>query len=191
MCPQECPTVLDPMDCSLPDSPVHGIFQVRILGWIAISCSRGSSQPKDQTHISCISCIGRQILYHWHHRESPKPPFHRHTHKTIERKVLWLKPDLRVQILTHLASSLPSRLPLSCLHRNIRFYKTHLWNIGLWLSLYRLWDQTCSKIKAYNKPENLKKGKKDVFWNNWFSTDRAGSGRLGLNPSSGIYELYQ
>ena len=119
MCPQECPTVLDPMDCSLPDSPVHGIFQVRILGWIAISCSRGSSQPKDQTHISCISCIGRQILYHWHHRESPKPPFHRHTHKTIERKVLWLKPDLRVQILTHLASSLPSRLPLSCLHRTL------------------------------------------------------------------------
>jgi len=43
---------------------VHGIFQARILEWMAISSSRGSSQPRDQTHISCVSCIGRQILYH-------------------------------------------------------------------------------------------------------------------------------
>ena len=39
MCPQECPTLLDPMDCSLPDSPVHGIFRVRILGWLLIGYS--------------------------------------------------------------------------------------------------------------------------------------------------------
>ena len=51
---QSCPTLCDPMDCSLPGSPVHGIFQARVLEWIAISFSRGSSQPKDRTQVSRI-----------------------------------------------------------------------------------------------------------------------------------------
>ena len=54
-----------PMDCSPPGSSIHGILQARILEWVAITSSRGSSQPRDQTHVPCISCIGRQILYHW------------------------------------------------------------------------------------------------------------------------------
>ena len=53
------------MDYSLLDSFVHGIFQARILEGVAISYSKGSYQPRDQTHISCISCIGKRILYHW------------------------------------------------------------------------------------------------------------------------------
>ena len=44
-----------PMDCSPPGSSVHGIFQVRILEWVAISSARGSSQPRDWTCISCIT----------------------------------------------------------------------------------------------------------------------------------------
>ena len=40
---QSCPTLCDPMDCSLPHSSVHGIFQARVLEWVAISFSRGSS----------------------------------------------------------------------------------------------------------------------------------------------------
>ena len=44
----------DPMDCSLPSSSVHGIFQVIVLEWIAIFFSRGSSQPRDGTWVSCI-----------------------------------------------------------------------------------------------------------------------------------------
>ena len=55
----------DPMDCSPPGSSVHGISQARILKWVVISFSRGSSPPRDGTQVSCISCIGRQILYHW------------------------------------------------------------------------------------------------------------------------------
>ena len=47
----------DPMDYSPPGSSVHGILQARILAWVAISSLRGSSQPRDQTHVSCISCI--------------------------------------------------------------------------------------------------------------------------------------
>ena len=46
-----------PMDCSLPGSSIHGIFWARILGWVAISFSGGSSQPRDQTRVSHI--IGR------------------------------------------------------------------------------------------------------------------------------------
>ena len=51
---QSCLTLGDPVDCSLPGSPVHGIFQARILEWVAISFSRGSSPPKDRTLISCL-----------------------------------------------------------------------------------------------------------------------------------------
>ena len=59
-----CPTVCNPTDCSLPDSSVHGISQARILEWVAISYSRGSSPPRDWTSISYVSHPGRQILYH-------------------------------------------------------------------------------------------------------------------------------
>ena len=45
----------NPMDCSLPGSSVHGIFQARILEWVAISFSMGSSWPRDWSHISCIT----------------------------------------------------------------------------------------------------------------------------------------
>ena len=51
---QSCPTLCDPMDCNLPGSSVHGIFQVRVLEWVAISFSRGSSQPRDRTWVSRI-----------------------------------------------------------------------------------------------------------------------------------------
>ena len=51
---QSCPTLCNPMDCSLPGSSVHGIFQAIILEWIAISFSKGSSQPRDWTQVSRI-----------------------------------------------------------------------------------------------------------------------------------------
>ena len=54
---QSCPTLCDPMDCSLPDSSIHGIFQARILEWFAISFSRRPSQPRDRTQVSRI--VGR------------------------------------------------------------------------------------------------------------------------------------
>ena len=60
----------EPMGYSLPGSSVHGIFQARILEWVAISFSRGPSQSRDQTYVSCIFCVSRQILYHWSTWES-------------------------------------------------------------------------------------------------------------------------
>ena len=52
---QSCPSLWDPMDCSLPGSSVHGILQARILEWFAISFSRGSSQPRGRTQVSRIA----------------------------------------------------------------------------------------------------------------------------------------
>ena len=57
-------TLCDPMDSSGTGSSVHVIFQVRILERVTISYSRGSSQPRDRTPLSCVSCIGRWILCH-------------------------------------------------------------------------------------------------------------------------------
>ena len=56
---QPCSILCNSMDCSPPGSSVHGILQVEILEGIAMSSSRGSSWPRDQTYISFISCIGR------------------------------------------------------------------------------------------------------------------------------------
>ena len=52
---QSCLTLCDTMDCSPPGSSVHGIFQARVLEWVAISFSRGSSQPRDQIRVSRIA----------------------------------------------------------------------------------------------------------------------------------------
>ena len=67
VCAQSCLTLCDLMVCSLPVSSIHGIYETRILEWIAISYSRGSSQHRDHALFSSISCIRRPILYHWAH----------------------------------------------------------------------------------------------------------------------------
>ena len=61
---QSCATLCNPMDCNLPGSSIHGIFQARVLEWVAISFSRGSSWPRDRTWVS-------QTLYLLSHQGSP------------------------------------------------------------------------------------------------------------------------
>ena len=77
---QSCLTLCDPRDCSPPGSFVHGIFPTRILEQVAISSSRGYSQPRSPTHAACISCIDRRTRplshlgsspNHWTTREFP------------------------------------------------------------------------------------------------------------------------
>ena len=65
---QLCPILCNPMDCSPPGSSVHGTLQARILKWVAIPFSRGSSQLKDQAQVSCIA---GKILYHLSHQGRP------------------------------------------------------------------------------------------------------------------------
>ena len=59
---QSCPALCNPMEYSLAGSSVHGIIQARILEWVAMPSSRGSSQPRDKPCVSYVSCIGRQNL---------------------------------------------------------------------------------------------------------------------------------
>ena len=61
---RSCPTLCDPMGRSPPGSSVLGILHARILGCVAVLSSREPSRPRDQTPISCVSCIGKRALYH-------------------------------------------------------------------------------------------------------------------------------
>ena len=68
---QSCLTLCDPMDCSLPGSSIHGILWARILAWVTMPSSRGSSRPRDQTWIFCIAGTFFTI---WATREAPITP---------------------------------------------------------------------------------------------------------------------
>ena len=81
---QSCPTLWDPVDCSPPGSSIHGILQARILEWVAISFSRGSSWPRDWTQVSCIA--GRRFNL-WATREAP----------IIQRNVLMKEKNVMLQ----------------------------------------------------------------------------------------------
>ena len=125
---QSCPTLCDPMDCSPPGSSVHGILQVRILEWVAMPSSRGSSQPRDRTYISYISCIAGRFftaeppgkptasLFMWKKRKEsgfffplwnkniPLGSYQKHQHKVLVRstdagaKFSGLNPSLKVKV---------------------------------------------------------------------------------------------
>ena len=69
---QSCLTLCDPMACNLPNSSVHGILQARILEWVAMPSSRGSSPPRNWTWISCIFCITGRFFT----AEPPGKPHH-------------------------------------------------------------------------------------------------------------------
>ena len=63
VCSQSCMTLWNPKDCKPPSSSVRGIFQARILEWVAISFSRGSYRTRDRTRVSCVSSVGKWVLY--------------------------------------------------------------------------------------------------------------------------------
>ena len=89
-------TLCDPLDCSPPGSSVYGISQARILEWVALSSSRGSSWPRDGTQ---VSCIGRQILYCWVTREAPKGTFYLFRPQYAEMYLCCVRSEARPQAL--------------------------------------------------------------------------------------------
>ena len=113
---QLCPTLCDPMDFSPPGSSVHGIFQARILEWIAISFSRVSSQPRDWTWVSCIT--GSFFLL--------SEPHTGDTHKCYVLKILHV-PYLQLLWFIYISASSNSRISalvwLSCYWS----FRTQLW----------------------------------------------------------------
>ena len=88
---QQCLTLCDSMDCSPPGSSVPGSLQVRILEWVAMPFSKGSSQPRNQTYLSYVSGIGRSCLYHQCHPKSPKSCLHIVKYKILGMTVSQLK----------------------------------------------------------------------------------------------------
>ena len=72
---KSCPTLCDPMDCSPPGSSVHGIYQARILEWVAISSPKGSPQPRDWTSPMAPTLAGG-FFYHWATWEAPLLNWH-------------------------------------------------------------------------------------------------------------------
>ena len=88
-----CLTLHNPMDCSLPGSSVHRILQARLLEWVAMLSSRGSSRPKDQTLVSYVSCFGRRVPYHRRHLGSPNRWCHLFSARTqrIFKRLMILK----------------------------------------------------------------------------------------------------
>ena len=68
---RSCSTLSNPMDCSPRGSSVHKISQARILEWVATCFSRGSSWPRDRTHVSCVPCIAGRLFFLLSHWGSP------------------------------------------------------------------------------------------------------------------------
>ena len=92
---KSCPTLCDPRDCSLPGSSVHGIFQARLLEWVAISFSGGSFQLRDGTWGSCKvpALAGRFFFFFFLTTEPPGKPRIKHGSvlKTSQLIVVWEK----------------------------------------------------------------------------------------------------
>ena len=82
---QSCLTLCDPIDCSLPGFSIHGILQARILEWVTISFSRGSSRPRDRTW---VFCIGGRLFNLWATREA------QYIHPFISLASTYWKPTL-------------------------------------------------------------------------------------------------
>ena len=115
---QLCPTLCDPMDCSSPSSSDHGILQARILEWVAMPSSRESSWSRDQTFISNVSCIGRQVLYHKHHLRRPRFPYYRcaniHPNSLKWARIQFTSSAMTADLGQSLALSSQSTQPQTC-----------------------------------------------------------------------------
>ena len=103
---QSCLTLCDPVDCSPPGSSVRGVLPARILEWVAMISSRGSSQPRDWTCITCVSCTVVRFFTHWATWEA-------HTEYTLGLFVKEL--SMKTNVLFYLKKSCPTLWdPMDC-----------------------------------------------------------------------------
>ena len=89
--PQLRPTLSDPMDYSLQGSSTHGILQTRILEWVAMPSSRGSSQPRDRTCVSYVSCLGSWVLYSYYPNSVSRNKIISHKNMELQKSIKDLK----------------------------------------------------------------------------------------------------
>ena len=123
---QSCPTLCNSVDCSPPGSSVHGILQARILKWVAIPFSRGSSWPRDWTWVSCIA--GRFFTI-WVAREAQIFIYL----APLDLSCMWdlipwlgLEPGPPALGMSNLATELPGYLH-TCTNICVRRYSLHNW----------------------------------------------------------------
>ena len=126
MCAQSRLTLCDPMDCSPPGSSAHGILQARILAWVAISFSRGSTQPMNRTWVSCIA--GRFFT-----TLPPGKPFIRHSICQVNNKLFNKNNYNWINSLREL---------------------THLWVMGRMVVIRRTWKWPCVDLACCDNQEN-------------------------------------
>ena len=141
---QSCQTLGDPMDCSPPGSSVYGILQAKILKWVGMPSSRGSSWPRDPTQVSYVSCTGRWVLYHWHLMESPF--YHTATAKSLQScPTLWPRRRQPTRLLRPWDS--PGKNPGVGCHFLLQCVKVK--------SLSRVWLLATPWTAAYQAPPSL------------------------------------
>ena len=104
---QSCPTLCDPVDCSLPSSSVHGISQAIKLEWGVISSSRGSSQPRDRTHVSSPALQADSLPL----SRQGSPSKTRQEDKARHREPWFCRPTGRPMLLVVLSTNLHHRPP--------------------------------------------------------------------------------
>ena len=118
---QSCPTLFDPMDYSLPGYSVHGILQQRILEWVAIPFSRGSSQPRDRTQVSHIAGSFFTI---WATREAPD------VLKASPNEMIWWPSSPKAYWSPRIDNINPYDMALLLHHQPIREFDTS-WSLML------------------------------------------------------------
>ena len=135
MCAQLCPTLCNPMDCSPPGSSVHEILQARVLERVAISSSKGSSQPRDWTHISWVSCIAGRLF-------TTEPQGSPNKNVTTHVKVLYMWTYILILGKTHNHHSLSlSTPPLPHTHtpHSMKCYFEETWTFQWTITFYGNW----------------------------------------------------
>ena len=122
--PSRVQLLCNPMECSPPNSPIHGIFQAIILEQVAISSSRRSPPPRDRARFSFISCTGTLVLYQLSHQGNP---FHGGRSHTRERSWARVSQCAAAQLHTRLLSQMPFPVGLGCVPQSRRWLAVPGW----------------------------------------------------------------
>ena len=133
-------------------SSVFGIFQARVMEWVAISYTRESSQFRDQTRVSGISCIGKWILYHWATWEGPcskniKLNCTKCSTTVLEKLIIFLKQDRKTLTIKQMIDKLNNRkfknfCSLKDTFKNIKRTSHRVGKKYLW---HKTWNQNIDK----------------------------------------------
>ena len=156
------------MDCGPPGSSVHRILQARILQCAAMSSSRGSSRPRDQTHVSYVFCISRRVLYHYAIWEAT----------TISQGLLKLMSIELVMVSNHLILCHPLHL-LPSIFPSIRVFSNVSALHSRWPKYWSWYVSTPHLILSSQQP--CKSAISPLI----FANEKPETGRMSISNSSG------